>query len=229
MKNYVGKKLLILGDSIMFGSGNYSKGVGEYLERELGLSLKKYCVGGARTGYYEGKDWIVEQVRKSVINKDTADYIVLDGFTNDCYKTDGENYDVPLGEVKKGFDGFDIFKVKKEGTTFSDCLENIFSAFKNYFPNAKVVFVRPHNMGRRGEEIQRIYGERAVEICKKWGVEVANIYTDTELNTFLPEHRDKYTFDSYNWGRGDCTHPNELGYETFYIPLIKSKILRSEK
>lgn len=224
MQNFVGKSLLVFGDSIMYGSGNDGIGVGEYLEKDLGLTLTKFCIGGARVGYYEGKSWVVEQVRDAVSKGVKADYIVFDGFTNDCYKTDGVNYDVPLGEISEGFEGFDIFSVEKENTTFSNCFENIVAAFKKYFPEAKILFVRPHNMGRRGEEIQRIYGERAIEICEKWGIAVADIYKGTDMNTFLETHRDKYTADTYNWGRGDSTHPNDLGYREKYMPVIESKI-----
>ncbi|MDE6585556.1 MAG: SGNH/GDSL hydrolase family protein [Clostridia bacterium] len=221
MNGLSGKTCIIFGDSIMFGSGNDGFGIGEYLEKDYHLSIKKYCIGGARTGYFEGKSWIVQQVRDAINNGEQADYIVFDGFTNDCCKTDGVNYDVPLGEISEGFEGFDIFAVQKENTTFSNCFENILDAFKKHFPDAKVLFVRPHNMGRRGEEIQKVYGERAVAICEKWGVAVADVYKDSDLNTFLADHRDTYTADTYNWGRGDSTHPNARGYEEKYMPVIK--------
>lgn len=79
-------------------------------------------------------------------------------------------------------------------------------------------------MGRRGEKVQILYGERAVQICKKYGVTVVDLYADSGLDTFLADHRDKYTCDSYNWCRGDCTHPNAEGYERFYMPLIESAL-----
>lgn len=221
----MGKRLLVFGDSIMYGSGNGGVGVGEYLEKHLGLELKKYCVGGARCGYDEGKDWMVEQVQKAIVERAQADYIVFDGFTNDCFKTDEVNFDVPLGKVTQGYDNFDIFKVEKN-FTFSQCFENILWAFKKYFNGAKVLFVRPHKMGRREAEAQKIYGERAVALCKKWGVAVADIYTDGAIDTFNAADRDKYTFDSYNWGRGDCTHPNELCYTRIYMPIIEKKLLQ---
>lgn len=224
MNNFSGKKLAVFGDSIMFGSGNGAFGIGEYLEKRFGFELLKYCVGGARTGYYEGKNWIVEQVKQAISDKITPDYIVFDGFTNDCYKTDGLNYDVPLGDVGEGYEGYDIFSVSKENTEFSNCFENIVSAFGKYFPTAKVLFVRPHNMGRRGEEIQKIYGERAVAICRKWGIAVADIYSKSDMNTFLVDHRDMYTADTYNWGRGDSTHPNARGYEEKYLPIIETEL-----
>ncbi len=87
-----------------------------------------------------------------------------------------------------------------------------------------LLFVRPHRMGRRGEAVQIEYGERAVQICKRHGVAVADLYAESGLDTFLCGHRDKYTCDSYNWGIGDCTHPNALGYEKFYMPIIENKL-----
>lgn len=215
----------MFGDSIMYGSGNDGFGVGEYLAKDLGFKLTKYCRGGARVGFFEGKNWMVDQIYKAVDDKAEADYIVFDGFTNDCNKTDGINYDVPLGEISEGFEGFDVFAIKKDETAnFSYCFENIVAAFKKYFPKAKLLFVRPHKMGSRDEEIQRIYGERAVEICKKWGITVADIYNDTDLNTYLADHRDKYTADKNNEGKGDSTHPNDLGYREKYMPLIEKTI-----
>lgn len=221
MQAIKGKRLILFGDSIMFGSGNEGFGVGEYLEKDLGLSLAKYCVGGARTGFCDGKSWIVEQVREAVNNHEAADLIVFDGFTNDCYKTDGVNCDVPLGDVTD--EATDIFSIEKSAS-FSQCFESLACAFAKYFPTAKALFIRPHRMGRREEDLQISYGERAVEICKKYKIAVCDLYRNSGLDTFLPEDRDRYTNDSYGWNRGDCTHPNALGYEKKYMPLIERAV-----
>ena len=227
MCDFSGKTLLVLGDSIMYGSGNGGKGVGEYLGERFGFILKKYCVGGARVGYYEGKNWLVEQVRSAILDGISPDYIIFDGFTNDCNMTDGKSCDVPLGEISPGFEKFDIFLVKKENSTFSYCFECIIHALKKYFREAAPLFVRPHKMGRRDAKMQLIYGERAVEICKKWGVAVADIYKDGGLDTFVGEQRDKYTNDTYGWGMGDCTHPNAAGYIEKYLPVIEAALIKS--
>lgn len=221
--SFGGKKLLLFGDSIMYGSGNGGVGVGEYLAEDLGFEVKKYCVGGARVGFYPGKNWMVEQVRAAIENKDAADYIVFDGFTNDANMTVAGVCDVPLGEVFDGFCAKDIFSVTKEDD-FSTCLESILAAFKKYFPTAKLLFVRPHKMGRRDAVAQVEYGERAVLLCKKWGAAVADIYKNSGMDTFLPEHRDAYTGDTYGWGKGDCTHPNARGYKEKYMPIIEEEI-----
>ena len=224
MKNFAGKNLLVFGDSIMNGSGNSDIGVGEYLKNKYGFNLAKYCVGGARVGFCKDKNWVVEQVRKAILNKEAADLIVFNGFTNDCCISDGsELCDVPLGEIVK--EGVDIFAITEQ-MNFSECFDSIASAFKKYFAGAGVVFVRPHKMGRRGADVQIAYGERAKEICKKYGISVADIYEDSGLDTFDAVQRDKYTADTYGWGRGDCTHPNALGYTEKYMPLIEKEIIK---
>ena len=222
--NYSDKRLLVFGDSIMYGSGNGGRGVGEYLSEHLGMTFEKYAVGGARVGYRQGKSWLVEQVATAIQNGEQADYIVFDGFTNDCNISEGSTLpDVPLGEVSEGYSGFDIFKADK-GMSFSRCFEEVVCALMTHFSRAKILFVRPHNMGRRDDRLQRLYGERALELCRKWGVPYVDLYSESGLNTFIPVHRDAFTFDSYGWGRGDCTHPNADGYELKYMPLIEAKL-----
>ncbi len=221
-------KLAVFGDSIMYGSGNGGYGVGEYLEEKYGFELYKYCIGGARVGFQQGKSWVVEQVRKAVNDGISPDIIIFDGFTNDCNMVDGKTCDVALGEI---CEARDIFSIEPSDADFTLCFTSVAAALKKYFPEAKIIFVRPHKMGRRDAKEQVVYGERAVSICEKYSISVVDIYKDSGLDTFLPEHRDKYTNDSYGWGRGDCTHPTDIGYREKYMPLIFGEIekfLKSE-
>lgn len=222
--SFDGKSVAVFGDSIAYGSGNDGFGVGEYLEKDLNLKLYKYAVGGARVGFFAEHNWMVEQVQNAIRDGISPDYIVFNGFTNDCNISEGATApDVPLGEMSEGYAGFDIFGVTKE-MPFSRCFEEVICAFMKYFPKAKLLFFRPHNMGRRDDFLQRQYGERAIAICKKWGIATVDLYSESGLNTFIPEQRDLFTNDSYGWGRGDCTHPNALGYELKYMPLIEAKL-----
>ena len=218
------KTLLVFGDSIMNGSGNNDFGVGEYLCSQFNFKLEKRTVGGARVGFVPGKSWVVEQVRQIIADGVKADYILFDGFTNDCcIESKSDAPDVPLGDFPVGFNAKELDLIEKTDD-FSTCFDAIVRALMKNYPLAKILFIRPHNMGRRDDLLQRIYGERALEICKKWGVQYVDLYSESGMNTFLPEHRDLFTADSYGWGRGDCTHPNALGYETKYMPLIVAKI-----
>lgn len=222
--DFSGKSVAVFGDSIAYGSGNDGFGVGEYLNKDLNLKLLKYAVGGARVGFCKEHNWLIEQVQNAIRDGISPDYIVFNGFTNDCNISEGATLpDVPLGELKAGYAGYDIFAVTKE-MPFSRCFEEIICAFLKYFSKSKPLFFRPHNMGRRDDFLQRQYGERALEICKKWGVAFVDLYSESGLNTFIPEQRDLFTCDSYGWGRGDCTHPNALGYELKYMPLIEAKL-----
>lgn len=225
MNDWSGKRLAVFGDSIMFGSGNHGVGVGEFLRDKYGFGLYKYCIGGARVGYYEGKSWMVDQVKQAVKDGIRPDIILFDGFTNDCYKTDGEHFDVPLG--KRG--GAKPLEEITKADNFSVCFESIVKAFSDIFPGAAVVFVRPHRMGRREDGAQRDYGDRAAEICRDYGVTVADIYGKSGLDTFDPSMRDAFTCDSYGWGRGDATHPNEEGYRRFYLPILCEEIEKITK
>lgn len=220
--NYKDKVLLVFGDSIMFGSGNYGKGVGEYLEERHGFKLRKYAVGGARVGFDEGKSWVVEQVRDAIKNGERPDYIVFNGFTNDCNMTDGKHCDVRFGESRNE-KIIEIMSIEKSAS-FTECFESVCAAFETYFKGAKILFMRPHKMGRRDSYEQVRYGEWAVNTCKSFGFGVADIYEKGELDTFDADMRDKYTFDSYDWGRGDATHPNDKGYEKFYLPVIEEEL-----
>lgn len=222
--DFKGKKLLIFGDSIMNGSGNNDYGVGEYLKAQFGFELSKYTVGGARVGYVAGKSWEIEQVRRILSDGVQPDYIIFDGLTNDCCaeEKNGEP-DVPLGDFPAGYNPKGIEQVD-ESDDFSTCFDVILHTLMVKFPSAKILFVRPHNMGRRDDKLQKLYGERALEICRKWGVAYVDLYSESGLNTFIPEHRDAFTADSYGWGRGDCTHPNARGYELKYMPLISAKL-----
>lgn len=217
------KKVIIFGDSIMFGSGNYGVGVGEFLQKKFGFGLKKYCIGGARVGYVWGKSWVVEQAREIIKAENGADYIIFDGFTNDCCKNGEGRCDVPLGDYDPSRAAKNIVDITKTDD-FSTCFQSVVAAMKEKFPSAEILFVRPHKMGRRDAVAQKEYGERAVQICKRYGVKVADMYEETNLDTFRPEHRDKYTFDSYDWGKGDATHPNDLCYREIYMPLIEKKL-----
>lgn len=138
MKDLSGKKVLVFGDSIMYGSGNGGFGVGEYLEKDLKMVCKKYAVGGARVGYKAGKSWVPEQVAKAIEEGAEADYIIFDGFTNDCNISEGATEpDVPLGEILSGYGFPEAGELKKEGSTFAECFQSVIYTLLLHFPKAK--------------------------------------------------------------------------------------------
>ena len=80
-------------------------------------------------------------------------------------------------------------------------------------------------MGSRDYTKQTECQKRCIDICNKWGIPVADIGNSGNLNTFLTCMH-KFTNPTSSQPNGDRTHPNELGYKTFYLPIIH-KILTS--
>ena len=74
-------------------------------------------------------------------------------------------------------------------------------------------------MSSRDYTKQRECQKRCIEICNKWGIPVADVGNKGNLNTFLPSMY-KFTNPTDTQPNGDRTHPNQLGYEKFYLPLI---------
>lgn len=72
-------------------------------------------------------------------------------------------------------------------------------------------------MASRDVALQKLYGEKALEICEKWSVPVVDLFKNGQLNTNINV---MLAFTNNN----DKTHPNRLGYDMFYIPLIENKL-----
>ena len=209
-----GKKLLNFGDSIAAASTAGVDGYHEQISNRNGMQLKSYASGGATitvmTGVSGAHD-IVTQVNNSVSNDDIADYILINGGTNDANALTSDKF----GEVSDGYDAV------LDTETFCGAFEYILKSLKTNFtiPNGtKIIYVRSHNMASRDER-QVTLGELAVEICKKWSVPVVDLYSEGGLNTHLSGMIGTYTI-----ANDDRTHPNTLGYELFYTPLIESKM-----
>ena len=104
-------------------------------------------------------------------------------------------------------------------TTSAGALEWIIYTLKTKYPNAKIAFVSVHKMGSRDYAKQVERQGMCCNVCKKWSTPVIDIFNRGTLNTFLPEHH-KFTNPTQAQPNGDRTHPNDVGYITFYLQLI---------
>lgn len=208
--NITGLKVATIGDSIMAGDGNNGKGIGDILQEKYNINLTDYSVGGAHI-YYDNAEGsstqnIISQAQKIIDDDVNPDLIIIDGLANDL----SDNAD--LGTITSGFSNLNI-----DNTTFSGGLEYIFNLLKTNYPSAMIVYLRPHNMGSRDYSNQVAFGNRAIDICNKWSVNVCDIFKKSGLNTNLTQMR-PFTNNS------DRTHPTQEGYDKFYIPLLISSI-----
>ena len=167
-----------------------------------------FAVGGATLGETSSNN-ITTQVATAISRGITPDYILIEGGTNDI-----ASYNVPIGSLT---DNYNIRNFDK--TTTVGGLEWIISTLKSNFPSAKMAFVSVHKMASRGYSSQIERQGICVDVCKKWSIPVIDIFNRGNLNTFLGEYH-KFTNPTESQPNGDRTHPNELGYTTFYLPLI---------
>ena len=207
------KILFNFGDSIAAGDGNNGKGYAKLLGKKYGLVVTDYAKGGATLGDTASNN-ITSQVDTAIANGVNPDYILIEGGTNDIVNS------VALGSIANDYNITNFVK-----TTTSGGLEYCLYKLKETYPNAKIVFVSVHKMGSRDFTKQTECQKRCIEICNKWGVPIADIGNSGNLNTFLTCMH-KFTNPTSSQPNGDRTHPNQLGYETFYLPIIY-KILSS--
>lgn len=202
------KTILNFGDSISAGDGNNGVGYAELLAKKNNMTCYDYAVGGATIT--TSTNDILTQIEKAKNDKKTADYILFDGFTNDINKGAVKE----LGKISDGYGQ------TKNVNTFSGAFEEICYRLKTYWKGIPIFYVCVHKMSSRDTALQKTYSERAKTLCERWSIPVIDIYGAGGLNTYIADYKTFYT------NNADGTHPNELGYNTFYVPLIE-KILKS--
>ena len=205
-----GKIAVNFGDSIADGVGNNGKGYMHIIAENNGMILHDYANGGATIARRETNN-ILDQLQTAISSGIQPDYIVFNGGTNDIVV----DKNIELGTMTTAWSGQAI-----DETTYIGGMESMCKKIKTTFPNAKVIWVRVHNMGSRDYNKQIEYGEAGVKVCEKWGVVVVDLFKNSNLNTNI---NTMWQFTSNN----DGTHPNEPGYLEFYVPQIESKLLNS--
>ena len=217
-KKLKGKYLTVFGDSIMAGAGNVydggtsKEGMGSLIGRKYGMIFKNYAIGGAVMGVTEEKSHIPDQVRKAVSENRKADYIILNGGTNDTWHDD-----ISLGTVKSGMD-----MSTAEESTFSGGFQKTMWLIRKQWGDIPVIYVRSHRMKLGSDATQKEYGSRALELASKWGAYGIDLYKTDVLNYNDRAAVIRYTFDNDTKYRG--IHPNALGYATYYLPAIAKKL-----
>ncbi len=196
-----GKMLLNLGDSIA-ASDLYSG----FISTKYSMPLFNFASGGATIAPRAGYDnEVIKQVNDAIVQGITPDYVLFNGGTNDA-----NVLDLSLtGTITDDYD--DVLDLN----TFCGAFENLVKTMVNNWHYAKIIYIRAHNMDSRDDR-QRVYGELALEICKKWSIPYVDIYSEGRLNSKISVMKTNYAPDG--------THPNHEGIAKFYVPLIESKM-----
>ena len=205
----VGKTLGNFGDSIADGVSASYKSYAHRIAEKYRMTIHDYANGGATIKVTDGNtNNILNQINNAEAT--TLDYILFNGYTNDCYPATNVTDESYVGVITEGYnDTYDI-------NTFCGAFEQILKTLQEKYEGAKIVYVSTHINDSRDLKSQKIFNELALRICKKWGVMVANMFEEGGLNSLLTVHKTKYI--------NDGSHPNALGYDEKYVPLVESKM-----
>lgn len=215
-----GKTIANFGDSIAAGDGNANKGYAEIFAETFGCVCTDYAKGGATlTKNLNPTNNICTQIDNTIGDGgNEPDFVLINGRTNDMNSSYVDSFS--LGTITTGYDTTNL---NYDLSTFTGSLEYIFAKIRQSWGSTKIFFVSVHKMGSRDLGKQETLHNRTLEVCKKWSIDVVNVYDEGELNTNLPSMY-KYSNPTEANPLGDKTHPNQAGYEYAYIPLLKDVI-----
>lgn len=211
LKVLKGKTVMTFGDSIMHGDGNCYVGIADMLSQRYLMTGVDYSKGGSTFGKVNNREQIVHQISRAVNKNETADIILINGGTNDMRKS-------RPGTISDDFD-YENYGYQD----FCSGMEYSLGLLRENYADTPVIYIRAHNMEYGLERNELHFGKLALDICKKWGTDVVDVFSDTEFNTHNNEMRSIYTVHTKSCKNGDSIHPNRLGYYKYYIPLISEK------
>ena len=225
------KRVVFDGDSICQGCPKEDRTPwANIIGERNSMQWKNYGVGGGTVTaevYVEStgaaRHWVSRCIDRIKAENPELDYLILEGGTNDADLF--KNEPCRLG----GFAPED-FSGNYDDTTFTGALESLFFKAISYYPLAKIGYiVAPKMVGVDGSYIpaarRRRYFDRAVEICKKWGIPCLDLWENCQLNPALKCYFDPSVTVAENIAAGraymDGQHLTAVGYE-FVSTAIES-------
>ena len=209
-----GKKMLFMGDSISYGSGD---GVSPFrtgrawagrIADWTGAITTNASVGGAKVSYQRGDDnWVYSQYVP--YTKEKFDIIVMHGGVNDA------RHERPVGTLTEGKE--DTKAMEKNRTSYAGGLEWIFYNVSKTNPDAKLFFIANHRLDGHSKghaKDMSAYFNVAKEACEKWGIIFIDLYNNKELNDKLETTTTKYL--------PDTLHLNAQGYDIITPYIISA-------
>lgn len=207
-----GKKLVLTGDSIAYGAG-YEGGYGKIIAEKYNMAYQNVARSGATvvtgtttsTGY--PRTWICRTIDQLDVD---ADYVVLEGGVNDAATL------VPMGAMSEGYDA------ELDESTFYGAFESMLRQTVLKFPGKKICYIMVHKIkdNFRSDSPAGSYYHAAKACCQKWGIAFCDLGDSVPPFKYFLEGsplyalRQAYTLDA------DGTHPNQAGYEAYYVPRI---------
>ena len=217
-----GKSVVFTGDSICHGTSANDglDGWAGRIGRKNNMMWSNQGVSGGTIAEETGASF---NICNTNFGSD-VDYIIIEGGTNDAdiigSILDGN---VP---AKFGSYSFSDYYSDFDKTTFCGAFEHLIKRVTTDYPNARVGYIIAQKMGRLNSSTtdytkennnRRAYFETAINICKKWGIAVLNLWDEFPLNPMNPSHYTQGETLLYTDGQ----HLTSNGYEYVY-PKIEA-------
>lgn len=206
-----GKKLAVMGDSLIYGNklGNAVTWP-NLLGEKHNMTVYNFGINGnpiaCQTRYPEKVSMCVRYKDMP----DDADYVVILGGAND------RNCRVPIGENEDT----DLF-------TFKGALNHLIAGLLQKYPRAKILFMtnydrypKPNEMGMADIE----YVEAMLEMCAKWGIPCFDNFHDSGVDFQSPESL-AWMDEGVELGGEPNRHFSRKGYQ--YLLPIYEKLLEN--
>ena len=219
-----GKTIIWNGDSICagkhFDDTQQTDAWAGRLANKYSMTYKNYAVGGGTITenvtrgekVYHSVSGTLELMREEFPN---ADYVIIEGGTNDADLFEAEL----LTPERFGTFTPDDYSGNYDSGTFCGALESIFYRATKYWKGANIGYIVAHKMGPKPTDLprRRRYFERAIEICKKWGIPYIDLWNCSYLNPLLPHMYDPSKNTDGNVEAGsfyaDGQHLTAKGYD----------------
>lgn len=201
------KTIAFNGDSICAGAG-FAGGYGKIIAEKNNMGYENVAVGGGTitAETYSGetkRHWICRTIEN--MNAD-ADYAIFEGGVNDAALR------IPLGVMSDGY------SAELDDTTFIGAFESMLKQAVTKFMGKKIGYIAVHKMTAKYDSRypENSYYYAAKECCEKWGVPFLDLNTQTPPLNNIASLREAFTHNGDGW------HPNEAGYNAFYVPKIEA-------
>ena len=193
MENKLYKKTILWnGDSICAGresTGNWATRIAAKND----MTYKNYAVGGGTIAEKlppmasGGERYSVSPTLEKMLDDcPEADYVIFEGGTNDADLLGNVKLDeqTRLGSI----DPLD-YSGEYDRTTFCGALESVFYRAVKYWKGKKIGFIIAQKMDDENPnefENRRVYFDKAVEVCLKWGIPYIDLWNGCYLNPRVP-------------------------------------------
>lgn len=196
-----GKRICVLGSSVVYGASSQQNAVGEYLAARFDCDLTKEAVSGT-TLVDNGSSSYIQRMLNNIPKDAQFDLFVCQLSTNDATKK------LPLGEISTGsaLEDFDT-------STVTGAMEYIICYAKKTWGCPVVFFTGSYYDSAEYSAMV----EQVNALSDKWGIGVLDLYSNADFNDISDSERSLYM--------NDKIHPTKAGYRDWWGPELEQQLL----